>query len=84
MLISKKMIAYKLKALCWESSIAICAYRVHFEYTIGELVHANLQYVCMEVRMSPLSIAWAPHYVKEEKLGHSHFLGQLLTKSGWT
>ena len=26
--------------------------------------------------MSPLSVAWAPHYVKEAKLGHSHFLGR--------
>ena len=32
MLISycKKMTAYKLKCLCWASSLAICAYRAHF------------------------------------------------------
>ena len=26
--------------------------------------------------MSPLSVAPAPHYVKEVELGNSHFLGQ--------
>ena len=30
-------------------------------------------YVCMEVRMSPLSVERATHYVKEAELGHSHF-----------
>ena len=23
--------------------------------------------------MTPLSVAWAPHYVKEVELGHNHF-----------
>ena len=23
--------------------------------------------------MSPLSVEWAPHYIKEAELGHSHF-----------
>ena len=44
--------------------------------TLGVL-NANLRdiyvYICMEVRMSPLSVAWAPHYVKAAELGHSHF-----------
>ena len=31
-------------------------------------------YVCVEVRISPLSVARAPHYVKEAELDHSHFL----------
>ena len=41
------------------------------------VLNANLvRYILyMEVRMSPLSVAWAPHYVKEAELGHSHFLG---------
>ena len=30
-------------------------------------------YICIEVRMSPLSVAWAPHYLEEAELGHSHF-----------
>ena len=29
----------------------------------------------MEVHTSPCLVTWAPHYVKEAELGHSHFLG---------
>ena len=36
------------------------------------LLNANLLYICMEVRMSPLPVAQASHYVKEVELGHSH------------
>ena len=32
-------------------------------------------YTYVEVRLSPLSVARASHYVKEAELGYSHFLG---------
>ena len=45
------------------------------------VLNANLIYiyiyiyihVYMEAHMSPLSVAQAPHYIKEAELGHSHF-----------
>ena len=47
-------------------------------HSLGVL-NANLRYmyiyIYVEVCLSPLSVAWEPHYVKEAELDHSHFLG---------
>ena len=54
-------------------------------HSLGVL-NVNLLYiymcVCMEVRMSQLSVGRAPHYVKVAELGHSHCLGRQHMESG--
>ena len=47
------------------------------KHSLGVL-NANLRYTYIyiiygEVHTSPLSVAWAPHYIKEAELGHSHW-----------
>ena len=45
-IIVRKMTAYQLNSLCWASSLAICAYRAHFQLHNNH----NCNLWCMELR----------------------------------